>query len=82
MNDKIYELIKHIVLEFAEEKEAVVFDLIEGETEKTIVIKAASGDMGRIIGKQGRIAQSLRTIAKSIPNEGNKKYFIEIKDLV
>ena len=80
MNDRIFELIKYIVLEFAGDKEAVKFELVEKENERTILIRAAAEDMGRIIGKQGRIAQSLRTIAKSIPNEGNKKYFVEIKD--
>lgn len=51
------------------------------ETEKENVInfsvKVADSDMGKVIGKQGRIAKAIRTVAKAIATKENKKVNIE-----
>ena len=53
------------------------------KTEKgTVVIelKVAHEDMGKVIGKQGRIAKALRTLVKAGSLKENKKYNIEIRE--
>lgn len=40
-------------------------------------VKVAEADMGKVIGKQGRIAKSIRTVAKAIATKENKKISIE-----
>ena len=45
------------------------------------MITANADDMGRIIGKQGRIAMAIRTIVKSASAKEDKKYFVEIRDM-
>lgn len=52
----------------------------EEETEKALVIrlKVADDDMGRIIGKQGRIAKSIRSVVKAAASKSDKKVIVDI----
>jgi hypothetical protein len=43
----------------------------------TYKVKVAESDMGKVIGKQGRIAKAIRTVAKAIATKENKKINIE-----
>ena len=53
----------------------------ETESEKTIVIKlkVAALDMGKIIGKQGRIAKAIRSVVKAAAAREEKKVIVEIQ---
>lgn len=55
-------------------------EVTEKETEKAIVVelKVASEDMGKVIGKQGRIAKSIRTVVKAAATKDDKKVVVEI----
>ncbi|MBQ9179545.1 MAG: KH domain-containing protein [Firmicutes bacterium] len=51
------------------------------QTEKQVTIvtlKVAADDMGKVIGKQGRIAKAIRTVVKSAAMKSNKKVVVEI----
>ena len=50
------------------------------ETENTIVLelKVAQEDMGKVIGKQGRIAKSIRNVVKAAASKQDKKVMVEI----
>ena len=52
----------------------------EKETDKSIVIelRVAPEDMGKVIGKQGRIAKALRTVVKAAATRENKRVTVEI----
>ena len=58
--------------------EVVVSDT---EKDKVIVVdlKVAQSDMGKVIGKQGRIAKSIRTVVKAAASKGDKKVIVDIK---
>ena len=49
----------------------------ENEDVITFSVKVADSDMGKVIGKQGRIAKAIRTVAKAIATKENKKVNIE-----
>ena len=53
----------------------------ETENEKAIVLalRVAQSDMGKVIGKQGRIAKSIRTVVKAAASKGDKKVVVDIK---
>lgn len=57
---------------------------VEEETAEdgTVVfyLKVAEGDMGRVIGKQGRIAKAIRTLVRAAANREDKKVSVEIVD--
>ena len=65
MNEKMVELVRYIASQFAQDQENLKVTLEEKEEGNVIVITANADDMGRIIGKQGRIAMAIRTIVKS-----------------
>lgn len=52
----------------------------EKENEKAIVIelKVAPEDMGKVIGRQGRIAKSIRSVVKAAASKGDKKVIVDI----
>ena len=54
--------------------------LTETVTDKSIVLelKVAPDDMGKVIGKQGRIAKAIRTVVKSAASKDDKKVIVEI----
>lgn len=45
----------------------------------TLELRVAESDMGKVIGKQGRIAKALRTVVKAAASRENKKVSVEIK---
>ncbi|MDD3290635.1 MAG: KH domain-containing protein [Eubacteriales bacterium] len=52
---------------------------IAGDGESTVIeLRVASQDMGKVIGKQGRIAKALRTVVKAAAVKQNKKVVVEI----
>ena len=72
------EVVEYIVKCLVEDVDAVKVDIEETEAGETIVhVSVAEGDMGRVIGKSGKIASSIRTIAKSISNKDHKKVFVK-----
>ena len=74
------ELVKYIVDQLVDDKGAVCIEsAVDGEVE-TITIKVAENDIGKVIGKQGKIAMSIRTLAKAVGIREGKKYNIEIED--
>ena len=76
MKDLLLTIAKGLV----EDPEAVSVTVDEPNEEGTIVyhIHVAEGDMGRIIGKQGRIAKAIRTIAKSASIRMDERVMVEI----
>ena len=71
------EILQSIISNLVDNKEAV--EIKETEAGKTIKfeIKVAESDMGKVIGKQGRIAKSIRTVMKSVAGKEHKKISID-----
>ena len=74
------DLIKYVVNQFAEDKENVEYVVKEKERviEVTVILQAS--DMGKVIGKQGKIAKALRTIVHAATPRSSKKYVVEIRE--
>ena len=74
------ELLISIVNGLVEDKEAVKVDIDEPDAEGVIVyhLHVASDDMGRVIGKQGRIAKAIRTVMRAGAGRQNQKIMVEI----
>ena len=71
------ELVEYIVKSLVEDEAAVVVTETEENDETVIHVTVAEGDMGRVIGKQGNVASSIRTIVKSLSARANKKVFVK-----
>ena len=74
------ELIKYIVGQLAEEKDKVDYLVEETEEEITITVLLVDSDMGKVIGKQGKIAKAIRTLVRATTPKDGKKVNVEIKE--
>lgn len=74
------DLIKYIVGTFAEKKDEVEYKVEEKENCIEVTVLLADTDMGKVIGRQGKIAKALRTLVKSATPRESKRYIIEIKE--
>ena len=74
------ELVTYIVTELVDDKSAVNITSAENDGVETITIRVAEKDIGKVIGKQGKIAMSIRTLAEAVGIREGKRYNIEIED--
>ena len=71
------EILNTIITNLVDSKESVEINEIEGTQSVVFEVKVAENDMGKIIGKQGRIAKSIRTVMKSVAGKEHKKITVE-----
>lgn len=74
------EIIETIILNLVDNKEAVQIKEIQEEKSIVYEVKVSNEDMGKVIGKQGRLAKSIRTVVKSIAGREHKKVSVEFID--
>ncbi len=72
MDLDVQELVLTIVKPLTTVPDIVRIDVVDGDEFIEFHLHVAEHDMGRIIGKQGRIIQAIRTIVYSVPVEGKK----------
>ncbi len=71
-------LIEHIAKSLVEAKDAVFIDEYEDGDETVIELEVAEAEMGKVIGRSGRIARALRTVLTAAGSKNNKRYALEI----
>lgn len=71
------ETLEIIIKNLVDNKEAVEIKEVEGEKNIIFEVKVAEEDMGKVIGRQGKIAQSIRTVMKAVANRKDKKVTVE-----
>ena len=71
------EILNTIIVNLVDDKEAVEVNEINGTQSVVFEVKVAENDMGKIIGKQGRIAKSIRTVMKAVARKEHKKATVE-----
>jgi predicted RNA-binding protein YlqC (UPF0109 family) len=74
MKDLVVFLAKHLV----NHPEAVEVKETHGDTASVLELRVAKEDVGRVIGKQGRTAKSIRTILNAVASRTNRKVVLEI----
>ena len=71
-------LVELIAKALVDEPDAVSVNEVEGEQSMILELRVAPDDMGKVIGKQGRIAKAIRTVAKAAATRKGKKVVVEI----
>ena len=71
------ELLKIIISNLVDNKDAVEITKKYDEKTTTFEVKVAKEDMGKVIGRQGRLAKSIRTVMKSVAAKEHKKVLVE-----
>lgn len=72
------EIVEIIAKSLVDYPDQVVIDEKDGEHMTIFELHVASDDMGKVIGKQGRIAKAMRTVVKAAATRENKKVTVEI----
>ena len=73
------ELVTVLAKALVEKPEEVQVEAVEEEDRTILKLHVAKDDMGRVIGKQGRIAKAIRTIVKSAATREKKKVSVDIE---
>ena len=72
------ELVRYLARSLVNHPEAVEIKETEGEAASVLELRVAKEDLGRIIGKQGRTAKSIRTLLNAAASRTNRKVVLEI----
>ena len=71
------EFLRIIISNLVENQDAIEINTIDNGKSVTFEVKVAQEDMGKVIGKQGRIAQAIRNVMKAVANKEHKKASVE-----
>ncbi|MBP3502700.1 MAG: KH domain-containing protein [Clostridia bacterium] len=74
------EILEHIITNLIDNKEEVSIEETVADNNIDYKVKVSKDDMGKVIGKQGRVAKSIRTVMKSVSAKEGKKVNIEFVD--
>ena len=74
------DLLLYIARSLVQQPDQVTVTEIEGADELTLELRVAPEDMGKVIGRQGRIAKEIRTIVKTVAQRTGEKVTVEIVD--
>jgi len=72
------ELLETIVKALVDNPDEISVNEVEGEKSLILELRVAPDDMGKVIGKQGRIAKAIRTVMKAAAVKKNKRVVVEI----
>lgn len=74
------DLVEYIARSLVDEPAGVKVNMIEGEKSTILELKVSDGDIGKVIGKHGRIAKAIRTILSASSMKSGKRVVLEILD--
>ena len=74
------ELLLYIARNLVEHPDGVTVNEIQGEQELTLELRVAPEEMGKVIGRQGRIAKEIRTVVRSYAQRTGVKVSVDIVD--
>jgi predicted RNA-binding protein YlqC (UPF0109 family) len=72
------ELVEFLAQQLVNNPDAVDVKETQGDTAAVLELRVAKEDLGRVIGKQGRTAKSMRTILNAVASRTNRKIVLEI----
>lgn len=73
-------MVEYIVKSLVDVPDEVSISVVEGEKSTILELRVASEDVGKVIGKQGRIAKAIRTILSASATKSGKRAVLEILD--
>ena len=74
------DLIEYLVKSLVDNKEAVLLTETEDDGKTVITVKVEATDMGRVIGKDGRIIKSIREIVRAYSAKNHEKVSVDIEE--
>ena len=74
------DLLLYIARNLVDNPDAVSVTEVQGSQELTLELRVAPDDMGKVIGRQGRIAKEIRALMRSVAQRQGKKISVDIVD--
>lgn len=74
------DLVEYIAKTLVDDPSEVVVNQIEGEKSTILELRVAAEDLGKVIGKHGRIAKAIRTVLSASSTKTGKRVVLEILD--
>ena len=74
------ELLTYVAQNLVEHPEQVTVTEVEGDSETVLELRVAPEDMGKVIGRQGRIAKEIRVLMRSAAQRAGKRLSVDIVD--
>jgi predicted RNA-binding protein YlqC (UPF0109 family) len=74
------DLVEYIAKILVDDPESVTLSVIEGERSTILELRVAPEDIGKVIGKHGRIAKAIRTVLQAVAAKSGKHTVLEILD--
>lgn len=74
------DLVEYIAKSLVDDPGAVTVNEVEGDNATILELRVASDDIGKVIGKYGRIAKAMRTVLSASSNKSGKRFSLEILD--
>ncbi|MCL2878733.1 MAG: KH domain-containing protein [Treponema sp.] len=74
------DLVEYIVKSLVDDPSQVQINIVEGEKSTILELRVASDDIGKVIGKHGRIAKAIRTVLQAATAKSGKHTNLEILD--
>ena len=74
------ELLLYMAKNLVDNPDAVTVTEVDAEEGKILELRVAEGDMGKVIGRQGRIAKEIRVLIRSVAQRSGKRVSVEIVD--
>jgi predicted RNA-binding protein YlqC (UPF0109 family) len=74
------DLVEYIVKSLVDDPSQVVVNVVEGEKSTILELRVAEEDIGKVIGKHGRIAKAIRTVLQASTAKSGKHTVLEILD--
>lgn len=72
------DLVEYLAKALVNHPDSVEVNEVQGDTASVIELRVAQDDLGRVIGKQGRTAKSIRTIVNAVASRSERKVTLEI----
>ena len=73
-------VLEHLVGSLVEDRDAVRIDVSEGRSSPRLTVRVGPDDMGRVIGKRGRVAQAIRTVTRAAAARDDSDVEVEFED--
>lgn len=74
------ELLTYVAKNLVDDPDAVTVEQYDNNGETILELHVAQADMGKVIGRQGRIAKEIRTLVRSVGQRTGQRVFVEIAD--
>ena len=78
VSDRVADLVEYLVVSLVDDPDSISIEVVDGEASSTIEVHVNPDDVGKVIGRHGRVIKAIRTLARARAAQGNAVADVEI----